>query len=331
MSETVIGHAIVGCILIVMGIALFFGFYFGMVVPNKTNLDQHESTTCVISDVQTTVSDCSRKSNCQCPILNPCLTTPSCLQRESDHSNGVCCDAACCVTEVCQACTKLRCLGCPGKSQCCFYTDGCCSKVCTQWSSTTCLLEWGQCRAITFFYTQPLDSTVRSYAAQCGFNDQACVARQRRVNESFECWYDHGAQTVQFSKPSQSQYVGGWVGASFGLLMWLFAIASFCCAIFAWCGCDCLSQASSGSSPMLEAKMDQVLVADARSKDSDDHRGKPFDAPSNDDNTKDNTLNGTSAPTLDLEGEGEGEIEPGSRPQTDLARREVLSEPLIDP
>jgi hypothetical protein len=219
-------------IFFVVGCCVFFPVYFSVVVPVKDKLNKTLDETCIISSVQENRYNCSQKVNCQCV---GCGLVPSCPILQQQEISGLCCDGTCCSYTIEQpySCRKYTCLGCSGSKKCCYGWRTCYRTICALYSTSLCILQWGDCwNPTVFFYIEGQKSIIRNKHFSCDFNDLEClneILKEFPVAKSKLCWYDPKDNTVSFSKPDKTNYVGGWVGEAFGLLFLGISLISGMC------------------------------------------------------------------------------------------------------
>lgn len=242
------GPLCVTLICCVMGIPFFFGFYYGMVVPEQDKLDRTTKETCLITTINDGKYDCSQRTGCTCI---GCGTNPQCSTREGTiGDNGECCGESCCASyhDVHYSCTKYVCYGCSGDDKCCrrWVYNGCSNKECAVTSVERCTVTWGDCWTVIVHYHILEESTEpRTFSHNCGYNDQACVNQIHAdypTNQTKSCWLDPKHNTVSFSSPGEGDLKGGWVGAGFGIAFLSIATIAFCWGFSVWCWPRCKHQ-----------------------------------------------------------------------------------------
>lgn len=212
-----------------LGLALFLGFYFGLVRPEEDKQDRFDRSTtetCLIEKQHVDQYRCARKTSCKC---YGCTAVPiSCSERlQVTNSTGACCayeEDQCCGREEREPylCDKTYCHGSDG----CRHELGTCYRtVCREWRNRQCQVDWGWCWSIIVDYT--LNGTIRQHRVSCDFEEYSCVQQVQngfRENTTKTCWLDPKEDTVSFSQPSDGNTAGPWVGAGIGIVLFTGAL-----------------------------------------------------------------------------------------------------------
>lgn len=227
--------SIVFCLL---GIAFFFGFYFGMVTPAKDKIDRSESGSCIIDNIIENPRRCSKIYGCKCV---GCGSDPICALREQTiNSTGECCGSSCCAHYETShyPCRKYRCTwSCPNDKTCCSRWTTCTNRYCADYSTERCITGWDNCwdPILLYYLTKEFEiGKERQQEFHCGYGERDCVDdiyKNYPINTSVPCWLDTKTDKVSFSSPNKARLKGGWVGTGFGIAFLCLGFFS-CVAVF---------------------------------------------------------------------------------------------------
>ena len=195
-----------GSISCIIGIALFFGIFFGSYLKVVQNNELYDTTVCRVIDHWTTNAPCYQISSSSCPYSS-CSGT-SCADRIRQKTNGICCSDPCCA-----------------------YKSPV-SGGCTINSIAEQVVAWGICYNIyAKFQVLTVNMTISEIVNDCGMDDSTCVQTSLQtysIGSTRTCWITkdqpYRVTSIDPIKPT----TGPIVGFTFGLV---FLLAGLICLI----------------------------------------------------------------------------------------------------
>eukprot|EP01063_Lacrimia_lanifica_P032288 TRINITY_DN5495_c1_g2_i1.p1 TRINITY_DN5495_c1_g2~~TRINITY_DN5495_c1_g2_i1.p1 ORF type:complete len:311 (+),score=38.97 TRINITY_DN5495_c1_g2_i1:43-975(+) len=189
------------CVLLVVGVPIFFTYTFAHIPNDKRRRDEFELVSCGVVGHNVHEYDCSRKTACSC--LDACLARGTCVAaQEVVGTDGPCCDGSCCRQTCCDGCYREECTTTTDEDgdktkTCQNVWDACCTRSCCAYGTTECTVTWSKCWDVTVLYEAFVPSENHTYTASqtshCGYGDFACpngTKGAQPVGSARDCWFD---------------------------------------------------------------------------------------------------------------------------------------------